>query len=340
MVVRKTAWTRAARATIERARAWAGQHGNGRVAARHVLIALVERADPQAQRLRERVAGVERLAHALANLRGSSDVDGGTLSGIHDVPLTPSGRALLQRAIDAAAHTRGAVVEPEHLWRALASSDDRELRWLLGFVSSNTEALHSALRAPQPAPQPSEAVEPTQGADARAAGADARACSAAAPDGTRRAEAERVEPGLLPGAAGVRRAKLAADELSDEELLKVATLVFAESGGPGVAAFVRGLGREPRLRLARLLERQGLLHLDAVEHGAVEQGSGEPAAEALAPALELTQAPQEPDPPVSAPDLSISGPTTGARDPQAEPPPSLWGRLAGILLPTRPPPSE
>ncbi|MBI5431492.1 MAG: hypothetical protein HZA52_01545 [Planctomycetes bacterium] len=262
VVLRKTAWTRSARATIDRARWWAEKHGNRRVAARHVLIALAETQDPRTVRVTAEVASLARLEFALANLRGSADEDGGSVSGIRDVALTPSGRALLERAVDAGSRTRGAAVQPEHLWLALASTDDVELRKLLALASSSVAALHATLRTlvsppSEPLHAPSDPPPDARNEVPSHAPRAARPIELPAPPvPIVSIEPEHREHGNLFCAPGVRRAKLEGARLTDEELLRAATIVFQRSGDDGVREFVSTLDVDDRLRLARELKRR------------------------------------------------------------------------------------
>ncbi|MCC6409152.1 MAG: hypothetical protein IT453_18480 [Planctomycetes bacterium] len=372
VVLRKTAWTRSARATIDRARWWAEKHGDRRVAARHVLIALAETKDPRAARIAAEVAGLARLEFALANLRGSADEDGGSVSGIRDVALTPSGRALLERAVDVGSRTRGAAVQPEHLWLALASTDDVELRKLLALASSSVSALHAALRA----------HVPIEGDALRSTSETASGSTSRSPDAARTVElpapAVPIEPehrehGNLLCAPGVRRAKLEGARLSDEELLRAATIVFQHSGDDGVAEFVRTLGFDDRLRLARELKRRTDEELRAIDpfgraaelDTQADEADGE-SAEPLDLARELARrahplapepaharepvvdADREPKSRVEAAverhaDQTVEPPVEPLAEPPGERPArrtaarSLWDRLTGTLFPERAP---
>ncbi|MCK6446798.1 MAG: hypothetical protein L6Q99_10435 [Planctomycetes bacterium] len=341
-MLRKTSWTRAARAIVDRSRYWAAVHGNRRVGSRHVLVALAESGDVRARRLVAKVASVDKLVHALANLRQSADVDGGTLSGIHDVPLAPHGRALLERAIDAASRTRGAAVEPAHLWLALAGHDDPELRRMLGFVSRSLADVQDALRSPAtpaapsalhtltPAPRASPATgaveraaagSPVNGSQpAKPAPATAGTNGGHAPDV--RAQHAPSSPQLV-GAAGMRRAKLGGSTRSDEELLGAAELAFQQSGNSGVTEFVRGLSFDDRLRVARLLKRKTDEQVEAMQElypdaAEEEAAKAEPRPD-VAPSLELVERPPAPAP-----------------EPEAPPPPkrkTLWDRVTTLILP-------
>lgn len=356
MGLRKTSWTRAARAIVDRSRYWAAVHGNRRVGSRHVLVALAESGDARARRLVLQVASVEKLVHALAHLRQSADLDGGTLSGIHDVPLAPHGRALLERAIDAASRTRGAAVEPAHLWLALSGHDDPELRRLLGFVSRTLADVHDALRPPAPASAPhtltpaprgspaqsgtANGAEVTRRPDAGAASGSTRT-NGAAPLRSSGANASNGANGAghahgrdsresppesspqLVGAAGTRRAKLGGSTLSDDELLHAAEIAFQQSGNGGVTEFVRGLSFDDRLRVARLLKRKTDEQVEAMK-------------ELYPDAAEDEAAAREPRPDV-APSLElVERPPTPAPEPEAPPPPkrkTLWDRVTTLILP-------